>query len=73
VHLAADGGTVRVFRHDFALEEVIGSHAWSLEANLLAVNSIPLGSQLPLTVTTMNCVATLKACDRDEIISHASP
>jgi hypothetical protein len=41
-------GTVRVFRHDFALEDAIGS------------KSIPLECQLPLTVATINTVATLK-------------
>jgi hypothetical protein len=39
-------GTVRVFRHCFALEDAIGSHAYSLQANLRATNNIPLGNCL---------------------------
>jgi hypothetical protein len=38
-------GTVHVFRHNFALEDAIGSHACSLEANMRATNGIPLGSR----------------------------
>jgi hypothetical protein len=56
-----DVGTVRVFKQIFALEVAIRSHACSLEANMRVTNSIPLGCQLPLTGSTMNCVATLKA------------
>jgi hypothetical protein len=41
-------GTVLVFRQDFALEDAIGSHACSLEANMRVTNGIPLGSPLPL-------------------------
>ena len=37
--------TVRVFRHDFAFEYVIGSHACSLEVNMRLTKSIPLGYQ----------------------------
>jgi hypothetical protein len=40
--------TVRVFEHDFALEDAIGSHACSLEANMRVTNGIPLGSPLLL-------------------------
>jgi hypothetical protein len=45
----------------FTLEDAIGSHASSLEAAMRVTNAIPLGSPLPLTVVTVNCVATLKA------------
>jgi hypothetical protein len=38
--------TVRVCRQNFALEDAIGSHAFSLEANMRATNAIPLGSTL---------------------------
>jgi hypothetical protein len=53
-------GTVRVFRQKYTLEDAIGSHACSLEANMRVTNVIPLGCPLPLTVTTVNDVATLK-------------
>jgi hypothetical protein len=54
-------GTVRVFRQKFTLEDAIGCHACSLEANMRLTNGIPLGSPLLLPVDTVNCVATLKA------------
>jgi hypothetical protein len=54
-------GTVRVFRQKFTLEDAIGSHACSLEANTRVTNGIPLGSSLFLPVDTVNCVQTLKA------------
>jgi thioredoxin reductase (NADPH) len=38
--------TVRVFRQKFTLEDAIGSHACSLEANMRVTNGIPLGSSL---------------------------
>jgi hypothetical protein len=54
------------FRQKFTLEDAIGSHACSLEANIEAntrvTNGIPLGSSLLLPVDTVNCVQTLKAC-----------
>jgi hypothetical protein len=53
-------GTVRVFRQEFTLEDAIGSHACSLEANTRVTNGIPLGSSLLLPVDTVNCVQTLK-------------
>jgi hypothetical protein len=53
--------TVRVFRQKFTLEDAIGSHACSLEANIRVTNGIPLGSPLILPVDTVNCVQTLKA------------
>jgi hypothetical protein len=62
-----DGGleasirTVRVFRQKFTLEDAIGSHACSLEANMRVTNGIPLGSSILLPVCTVNCVQTLKA------------
>jgi C-terminal processing protease CtpA/Prc len=52
-------GTVRVFRQEFTLEDAIGSHACSLEANTRVTNGIPLGSSLHLPVCTVNCVQTL--------------
>jgi hypothetical protein len=54
-------GTVRDFRHEFALDDAVESHTCSLQANMRVTNSIPLGCQLPLTVSTINCVETLKA------------
>jgi tetratricopeptide (TPR) repeat protein len=54
-------GTVRVFRQEFTLEDAIGSHACSLEANIRVTNGIPLVSSLLLPVDTVNCVNTLKA------------
>jgi hypothetical protein len=39
-------GTVRVFRQKFTLEDAIGSHACSLQANMRVTNGIPLGSPL---------------------------
>jgi hypothetical protein len=55
------GGTVRVCRQKFTLEDAIGSHACSLQANMRVTNGIPLGSSLLLPVCTVNCVRTLKA------------
>jgi hypothetical protein len=55
--------TVRVFRLKFTLEDAIGPHACSLEANTRVINSIPLGSPLLLPVGTVNCVQTLKVLD----------
>jgi hypothetical protein len=55
-----DVGTVRVFRQKFTLEDAIGSHARSLEANTRVTNDIPLGSSLLLPVDTVNCVQKLK-------------
>jgi 3-oxoacyl-(acyl-carrier-protein) synthase len=57
-------GTVRVFRQKFTLEDAIGSHACSLEANMRVTNGIPLGCLLFLPVHTANCVQTLKAWRR---------
>jgi hypothetical protein len=37
-----EGGTVRVFRLKFTLEDAIGSHACSLDANTRVTNGIPL-------------------------------
>jgi hypothetical protein len=51
---------VRVFRQKFTLEDAIGSHACSLEANTRVTNGTPLGSSLLLPVDTVNCVQTLK-------------
>jgi hypothetical protein len=49
------------FRQKFTLEDAIGSHAWSLEANMRVTNGVPLGSSLLLPVCTVNCVQTRKA------------
>jgi hypothetical protein len=55
-------GPVPVFRQNFALEDAIGSHTCSLEANMRVTNGIPLGSPLPLIVIAIiNHVETLKA------------
>jgi hypothetical protein len=54
-------GTVLVFRQEFTLEDAIGSHACSREANMRVTNGIPLGRSLLLPVGTVICVQTLKA------------
>jgi hypothetical protein len=54
------GGTVRGFRQKFTLEDAIGSHACSLEANTRVTKGSPLESSLLLPVDTVNCVQTLK-------------
>jgi hypothetical protein len=54
-------GMVRVFQQKFTLEDAIGSHACSLEANTRVTNGIPLGCSLLLPVDTVNFVQTLKA------------
>jgi hypothetical protein len=59
--------TVCVFRQGFALEDAIGSHACSLEANVRVTNGIPLGSLLLLPVGTVYCAQTLKACTSMEV------
>jgi hypothetical protein len=48
------------FRQKFTLDDAIGSHASSLEANMRVTNGIPLGFPLLLPVGTVNCVQTLK-------------
>jgi hypothetical protein len=53
-------GTVRVFRQKFTLDDAIGSHACSLEANMRVTNGIPLGSPLLLPVVIINHAETLK-------------
>jgi hypothetical protein len=51
---------VRIFRHNLAHEEAIGSHAFALlEATMRVTNGIPLPCQLPLTVSTINHAETL--------------
>jgi hypothetical protein len=52
---------VLVFRQQITPEDAIGFHACSLEASMHVTNGIPLGCPLPLTVTTVNSVQTLKA------------
>jgi hypothetical protein len=52
---------VRVFWQNFTLEDAIGSHACSLQANMRVANGIPFGCSLLLPVDTVNCVRTLKA------------
>jgi hypothetical protein len=49
------------FRQKFTLEDAIGSHACSLEANTRVTNGIPIGSSPLLPVDTVICVQTLKA------------
>jgi hypothetical protein len=52
---------VRDVRQNLTLDDAIGSHACSLEANNMRVtNGIPLGRSLLLPVHTVNCVQTLK-------------
>jgi hypothetical protein len=53
-------GAVRVFRQKLTLEDAIGSHACSLEANMRVTNDIPLGCLLLLPVGAVNSVQTLK-------------
>jgi hypothetical protein len=52
---------VRVFRQKFTLDDAIGSHACSLEANMRVINGIPLGCSPLLPVYTVIYVQTLKA------------
>jgi hypothetical protein len=52
-------GTVRVVRQNFALEDAIGSHAWSLEANV-RVDQRHSSRVSTLNVVTINHVETLK-------------
>ena len=61
---------MRVFRHGFALDEAIGSRACSLDSNMRVINSIPLGCQLPLTVSTVTYVATLVGPLADMRVMH---
>jgi hypothetical protein len=44
----------------YTLEDAIGSHVCSLEANMLVTNDIPLGCSFLLPVGTVNSVTTLK-------------
>jgi hypothetical protein len=67
----SSAGTVRVFRQKFTLEDAIGSHACSLEANTCVTNGIPLGSSLLLPVCIVNCVQTLKATYIAKLKVHA--
>jgi hypothetical protein len=55
--------TMRVFRQKCTLEDAIGSHSCSLEANTRVTNGIPLGCSLLLPVDTVNRVQTLKVVD----------
>jgi hypothetical protein len=48
------------FRRNFALEDAIGSHTCSLEANMRVTNGISLGCSLLLPVGTVIYVQTLK-------------
>jgi hypothetical protein len=52
-------GPMRVFRQKVTLEDAIGSHACSLEANMRVTNGIHLGCPLLLPVGTVNCIQTL--------------
>jgi hypothetical protein len=60
-------GTVRVFRQEFTLEDAIGSHACSLEANMRVTNAISLGRPFLLPVGTVNCVQTLKVPRKERL------
>jgi hypothetical protein len=44
----------------FALEDIIGAHACSLEMSMCVTTGIPLGCSLLLPVDAVNCVQTLK-------------
>jgi hypothetical protein len=52
-NLFDEGGTVRVFRQKFTLEDAIGSRACSLEANMRVPNGIPFGSSLSRKFTLL--------------------
>jgi hypothetical protein len=65
--------TVRGFRQKFTLEDAIGSHTCSLEANTRVTNGIPLGSSLFLPVGTVNCVQTLKVLLAPSSSNRAPP
>jgi hypothetical protein len=43
--------TVPVFRRKFTLQDAIGSHACSRQANMRVTNDIPLGSPLAYQLT----------------------
>jgi hypothetical protein len=49
------------FRQGFTLEDAICFHACSLETSMRVTNVTPLGCPLPLTVTPVKSVQTLKA------------
>jgi hypothetical protein len=51
---------VLVFRRKFILEDAIGSHAFRLKRAGVGTNGIPFGCPLPLTITTVNSVQTMK-------------
>jgi hypothetical protein len=51
IKLDEESCAVRVLRQNFALEDAIGSHACSLEANMRVTNGIPLGSPLLLPLS----------------------
>jgi hypothetical protein len=51
-------GTVFDFAHDDALEDAIGSHAYSFDANVRVINSTPLG--YPDSYDLFLPIATLK-------------
>jgi hypothetical protein len=53
-------GTLLVFEHNFALDDVIGFHACSLEVSKRMTIAIPLGCPLPLSVRTLYDATTLK-------------
>jgi hypothetical protein len=58
---------VRVYWRGFALEDVIGSHARSLEASKRVTNSTHLGCSFLLPVGTANYVQTLKVQAAEEL------
>jgi hypothetical protein len=58
--LANKGGTVRIFRQDFALEHAIESHTCLIEANMHATNDVPLGCPLLLRIGPVNSAQILK-------------
>jgi hypothetical protein len=66
----AFGCTLLVFRPKITLEDAIGSHSCSLQANRRVTNSIPLWCSLIIRVPIVNCVQTLKAqCSVVHILS----
>jgi hypothetical protein len=56
----------RISRHEFTLEDAIGSHACSLEATTRVINDLLLGCSHLLPVDAVNRFQTLKARRRSE-------
>jgi hypothetical protein len=64
---------VRFFRQNFTLEDAIGSHACSLQANMRVINGIPFGSALLLPVDIVNYAETLKGVCSNGVSEQRCP